>query len=124
MKILSVDDSAVIRKIIKSLIDTLDYEFLEADNGEEALKLLSNCYQEVNLIILDWNMPIKDGFTTLQELKRDSRFQNIPVLMVTTESERDNVIKAIQAGAKQYLTKPFNQEDLLAKIMQCLGIEG
>ena len=124
MKILSIDDSSIIRKIIRSLVDTIGFECLEAENGQVALDLLEATYQEVGLIILDWNMPVMDGFQTLQELKKDTRFVNIPVIMVTTESEKTNMIKAIQAGAKQYLSKPFNQEDLLVKMMQCMGIEG
>ena len=124
MKILSIDDSSIIRKIIRSLVDTIGFECLEAENGQVALDLLEATYQEVGLIILDWNMPVMDGFQTLQELKKDTRFVNIPVIMVTTESEKTNMIKAIQAGAKQYLSKPFSQEDLLVKMMQCMGIEG
>ena len=65
-------------------------------------------------------MPVMDGFTTLQNLKSDSRFQSIPVMMVTTEAERVNVVRAIQAGAKHYLMKPFASEDLMSKIMECL----
>lgn len=122
MKVLSVDDSAIIRKIIRNTVEMLGYELLEADNGEEALCLLNDSYQEVQLIILDWNMPVKDGFTTLQEIKQDTRLVSIPVMMLTTESEKNNIIKAIQAGAKHYMTKPFNQEDLITKIMECLGI--
>lgn len=121
VKILSVDDSTVIRKIIKSSIDTLGYELLEAGNGEEALRVLGR-NDDVDLIILDWNMPVKDGFVTLQEIKRDSRFMGIPVMMLTTESEKVNIVKAIQAGANHYMVKPFNQEDLLIKIMECLGV--
>jgi len=123
VKILSIDDSMIIRKIIRSLVDTIGLEFLEAPNGQEALNLLESTYQEVGLIILDWNMPVMDGYTTLQELKSDSRFVDIPVIMVTTENEKMNIIKAVQAGAKQYLSKPFNQEDLLVKMMQCIGME-
>lgn len=123
MKILSVDDSTIIRKILRGVADTLEYGFLEATNGQEALDVLAEEYQDVALIVLDWNMPVMDGFVALQAMKADDRFKNIPVMMATTESERSNIIKAIQAGAKHYITKPFTQEDLLTRIAECLGVQ-
>lgn len=123
MNILSVDDSIIIRKIFKGVAETLGFGFLEASNGQEALDVLNSNYGNIALIILDWNMPVKDGFTTLQEISADSRFKQIPVMMATTESERTNIIKAIQAGAKHYVTKPFTQEDVLTRIAECLNLQ-
>ncbi len=123
MKILSVDDSTIIRKILRGVAETLEYGFLEATNGQEALDVLAENYQEVALIVLDWNMPVMDGFQALQSMKADERFRSIPVMMATTESERSNIIRAIQAGAKHYITKPFTQEDLLTRIAECLGVQ-
>ncbi len=122
MKILSVDDSAMIRKIIARSISVLGFDLLEAGNGVEALDVLEKNYTETDLILLDWNMPEMDGFETLQRIKADDRFKHIPVMMVTTEVERSNVIKAIQAGAKNYLSKPFTPEDLTTKIMETMGL--
>ncbi|WP_303674862.1 response regulator [Vampirovibrio chlorellavorus] len=121
MKVLSVDDSAIIRKIIRGSAETLGLDFLEAGDGQEALNLLDNEYPDVSLILLDWNMPVMDGFTTLQYLKADERFKSIPVMMVTTEAERANIVRAIQAGAKHYLVKPFSPEDLMTTMLECLG---
>ncbi len=121
-KILSVDDSAIIRKIVHAAVDRLGYDFLEAADGQQAMDVMAANYQDVELILLDWNMPNKDGFQTLEELKADSRYAPIPVMMLTTESERTNVIRAIKAGAKNYLTKPFNQEDLVVRMMECIGM--
>lgn len=121
MKVLSVDDSAIIRKIIRGSADVLGLEFLEAGDGAEALDILSTQYKEVGLILLDWNMPVMDGFTTLKNLKSDERFKGIPVMMVTTEAERTNIVQAIQAGAKHYLIKPFTPEDLMSKMLECIG---
>ncbi len=123
MKILSIDDSGIIRKIIKSSVGVLGYDFIEAEDGEEALKLLSDEYNEIGLILLDWNMPGLDGYELLKILKSDDRYKEIPVMMVTTESEKSNIIRAIKAGAINYLTKPFSNEDLLTKIMECLGVD-
>lgn len=120
MKILSVDDSKIIRTIFKSIVATLGYDFLEAENGQEALDILESDYEDIILVILDWNMPVMDGFTALQKIRADERFTHIPVMMATTEGERTNIIKAIQAGAKNYVTKPFNQEDLMVRVSDCI----
>ncbi|HEY9745712.1 MAG TPA: response regulator [Oculatellaceae cyanobacterium] len=119
-KILSVDDSIIIRKIFKGIAETLGLGFLEAGDGQQALNVLADHHQEIALIILDWNMPVKNGYDTLQEITTDPRYKHIPVMMATTETERTNVIKAIQAGAKHYVTKPFTQEDVLVRITECL----
>lgn len=120
-KILSVDDSAIIRKIIRGTVELLGYELLEAGDGDEALNVLEQSHPDIELIILDWNMPNKNGYDALVEMKQEGRFAHIPVMMLTTESEKQNIIRAIQAGAKHYMTKPFNPEDLMTKMMECLG---
>jgi len=124
MKILTVDDSRIIRRIIKGVISTLDYETVEADCGDAALEILGRQGDEISLVLLDWNMPGMNGLEVLQTIKADDSIKDIPVMMVTTESEKGNIVKAIQNGADNYLTKPFVQEDLVAKIMECLGMGG
>ena len=121
MKILTVDDSRMIRMIIKNTIKSLGFEVVEAANADIALEVIEE-NQDVNLILLDWNMPGMNGYELLKILKKDDRFKNIPVMMVTTEGERRNVVKAIQAGAENYLTKPFTPEDLSTKVVECLGL--
>jgi two-component system, chemotaxis family, chemotaxis protein CheY len=122
VKVLSVDDSAIVRKIIRGAVEVLNYDFLEAGDGAEALEVLEKEWQETILILLDWNMPGMNGYECLVALKKHPEFQTIPVMMVTTESEKDNIVKAIQAGAAHYMTKPFTIEELIKKIMECLGI--
>lgn len=122
MKVLSVDDSSIIRKIIQGSADVLGFDFLEAENGAKALEILEAEYNDIQLILLDWNMPVLNGFETLQALKSDTRYQNIPVMMVTTEGEKKNIVEAIKAGAKHYLVKPFTPEDLTARMMECIGL--
>ena len=121
MKILTVDDSRMIRVIIKNTIKSLGFDVVEAANADIALEVIEE-NQDVNLILLDWNMPGMNGYELLKILKKDERFKNIPVMMVTTEGERKNVVKAIQAGAENYLTKPFTPEDLSTKVIECLGL--
>ncbi len=121
MRILSVDDSRATRQFVKNAVDVLGFDFLEACNGEEGLKVLEN-EGAVDLILLDWNMPEMNGMEMLTILKDDERFKEIPVTMVTTEIERHKVVEAIGKGAKNYVMKPFTQEDLIGKIMECLGM--
>ena len=120
-KILSVDDSGTMRRIIGRAVQVLDKEFLEACNGLEALELLESHHQDIALVILDVNMPEMDGMETLVRIKASPEFGNIPVMMLTTDSDRSRIIQAVQAGAANYLTKPFSQDDLLTKIASCLG---
>lgn len=118
-KILAVDDSKMMLKIISSTIEMLGFEPVKASNGREALDLLEK-EPEIALVLLDWNMPELNGMETLKAIKSNENFSNLPVMMVTTEGEKKNVVMAIQAGAKHYLTKPFNQQDLATRIMECL----
>lgn len=120
-KILSVDDSATMRRMVGRVVATLGLELLEAAHGLEALEVLRRNPGEVALVVLDVNMPELDGEQTLLEIKRDPLLQGIPVMMLTTESERTRVLGFIQAGAANYLMKPFTPEDLSTKIAGCLG---
>ena len=123
MKILSVDDSTATRLFIKRAIEVLGFEFIEAENGREALKLLGHDKEVPDLILLDWHMPVMDGMELLPVLKQDNRYKDIPVTMVTTELEQEHIFKAIDRGARNYLVKPFLQEELIAKVMEGLGME-
>jgi two-component system chemotaxis response regulator CheY len=120
-KVLSVDDSGVMRRIIGRTVDVLGYGFLEASNGLEGLDILAKHHEEIALIILDVNMPEMDGFEFLERIKANPVYKPIPVMMLTTESERGKIIQAIKAGAVNYICKPFTPEDLTVKITDSLG---
>ena len=124
MKLLVVDDSSAIRKIIKAAADVLRMETEEAQDGIEALEKLSERYEEISLILLDWNMPEMSGYDVLVEIKSSDKYKGIPVMMVTTESQKTSIVAAIRAGADNYLTKPFTVDELQTKIIECLGEEG
>jgi len=124
MKILIVDDSAVIRKLIKSAADVLQLETEEAQDGVEALEKLSSIYEEIDLILLDWNMPDMSGYDVLIELKENEKYRDIPVMMVTTEGEKGSIVAAVRAGADNYLVKPFTIDELESKIVECIGRGG
>ena len=119
--ILSVDDSAIVRKIIRSSVEVLRFELLEASDGMEALTVLEKKYNDIKLILLDWNMPGMNGMDFLKAIKSHSFYKHIPVMMITTESEKESIIKAVQAGVNNYLLKPFKTEELTKKIMESLG---
>jgi two-component system chemotaxis response regulator CheY len=124
MKLLVVDDSSVIRKVIKNVADVLQMEMEEARDGLEALEILSTSYKEINLVLLDWNMPEMNGYDVLVEIKSNEKYKDIPVMMVTTEGQKSSIIAAVRAGASNYLTKPFTIEELESKIIECIGGEG
>jgi two-component system chemotaxis response regulator CheY len=119
--VLAVDDSRMMLRLIRGAIEALGYKPLEASNGREALQQLALHPGQVALILLDWNMPEMNGIETLRALKSDPNLATIPVMMVTTESEQGSVVEAIRTGASHYLTKPFAQQDLVLRMMECLG---
>ena len=124
MKILIVDDSSVMRKVIKAAADVLDLETEEAQDGVEALKTLSEKYSEIDLVLLDWNMPGITGFEVLEKIKSTENYKDIPVMMVTTEGHKTSIVAAVRAGADNYLVKPFTVDELESKIVECIGKGG
>ena len=121
MKLLVVDDSSAIRKIIKAAANVLRMDTEEAQDGIEALEKLAECYKEIDLVLLDWNMPGMSGYDVLVEIKSSDKYKSIPVMMVTTESQKSSIVAAVRAGADNYLTKPFTVDELQSKILECLG---
>ncbi len=116
MKALVVDDSRAMRRIIAKYLRELGFEVHEAGSGVEALTAAAKL-SGLSLILLDWNMPEMDGHTLLQRLRDDPDFADIPVMMVTTESEMEQVEVALNAGASEYLMKPFDRQALLEKLL-------
>lgn len=115
MRILIVDDFATMRRIVKNLLRDLGYmNTTEADDGATALPILKN--GEFDFVITDWNMPNMQGIDLLTEIRKDERLKHIPVLMVTAEAKREQIVKAANAGVNGYVVKPFTAETLKAKI--------
>ncbi|HJT18911.1 MAG TPA: chemotaxis response regulator CheY [Nitrospira sp.] len=115
MKILVVDDMSTMRRIVKNILKQLGFANLEeAENGEEALqKLRSDSY---GFVVSDWNMPVMPGIAMLKAIRADDKLKHIPVLMVTAEAQKENLIEAIQAGVSNYIVKPFTAETMQEKI--------
>lgn len=119
MKLIVADDSRLVRGIVEKIVASIGFEALHASNGKEALELLEA--GTVHLVLLDWNMPVLNGIDVIKKMRSDDRFKNIPVLMVSTESEEDRIKQAITAGAQAYLTKPFTPEQLTKAIHDVLS---
>ena len=119
-KVLTVDDSKTVRLIIARHLRPFGVEILEAENGAVGVEKAQA--ELPDLILLDYNMPVMDGYHTLVELKTDPRTKAIPVMMLTTETVKDTVIKLIKLGLKDYIAKPFTRELLLQKANGILGI--
>lgn len=120
MKALVVDDSLVVRTIIENAIKPIGYEVLQASNGKEALDLLAVHGPSVELVLLDWNMPVQDGYETIKRIKANEAYNHLCILMISTESEDDKVDQALAAGANGYLAKPFSEDELATKIRTTL----
>ncbi len=118
-KVLVVDDSKAIREIEKKYLEEMGFEVLEAENGEEALKVVEE-NPDIKLILLDWHMPVMNGYEFLLKLRANPKWSDIKVMMVTTENQQKSVVDAIMAGANEYLMKPFDKEMLETKIKYLL----
>ncbi|WP_025564980.1 chemotaxis response regulator CheY [Psychromonas sp. SP041] len=115
MKILIVDDFSTMRRIIKNLLRDLGFtNTLEADDGHTALPMLQN--GDFEFVVTDWNMPIMEGIDLLKEIRKDPKLKHLPVLMVTAEAKREQIIEAAQAGVNGYIIKPFTAGTLKEKL--------
>lgn len=121
MKALVVDDSRSMRAIVGKQLRELGFVVVEAASGQEALAAL-HAGGPVDLVLLDWNMPEMDGCEVLSLIRSEPRYRNMRVMMVTTESEMSQVAVALEAGANEYLMKPFDRESLVEKLV-LLGMD-
>ena len=123
MNILVVDDFPTMRRIVRSLLKELGFTNVEeAEDGQEALNKLNG--GNFQFIISDWNMPNLDGLDMLKRIRADDALKSLPVLMITAEAKKDNIVAAAQAGANGYIVKPFTAatlEEKLNKIFEKLG---
>jgi two-component system chemotaxis response regulator CheY len=123
MKILVVDDFSTMRRIIKNLLKDLGFANIqEADDGNTALPMLQQ--GDFDFVVTDWNMPGMEGIDLLRAIRADANLKHIPVLMVTAEAKKEQIVAAAQAGVNGYVIKPFTAATLkekLAKIFQRLG---
>ena len=122
MKLLVVDDSSTMRRIIKNTLQRLGYDdILEAEHGLQAWELLDTI-DDINILITDWNMPEMNGLDLVKKVRGDQRFVDIPIIMVTTEGVKAEVITALKAGVNNYIVKPFTPQVLKEKLEAVLGV--
>ncbi len=115
IKILIVDDFSTMRRIIKNLLRDLGFNnTFEADDGNTALPMLKN--GDYDFVVTDWNMPGMQGIDLLKEIRKDESLCHIPVLMVTAEAKREQIIEAAQSGVNGYIIKPFTAATLKEKL--------
>ena len=120
VKILTVDDSPTVRLVLAKAFRPYDCAIAEACNGEEGLAAATR--EKPDLIILDLCMPIMDGIAMLTELKADPDLKTIPVVMLTAESDRENVFHVTKLGVRDYILKPFREDHVLERIAKIIPL--
>jgi two-component system chemotaxis response regulator CheY len=115
-RVLVVDDSRIMRNIVKNtfLLMNIPVSYVEASNGKEALRLVTS--QQIDLVLLDWNMPELSGLEFLKLVRSKQEYKKLPIIMVTSESARYNVIEALKNGATDYIIKPINEKVFMEKM--------
>ncbi|MCL2791836.1 MAG: response regulator [Spirochaetaceae bacterium] len=118
IKILIVDDSRIMQNILKNSFDEKEAwgktEFLTASDGEEALVVMDE--NTIDVLLLDWNMPKLDGLSVLKKLRQTDKYKKLPVIMITSEAAKYNVIEALKAGVSDYIIKPASRKILIDKV--------
>ena len=119
IKVLVVDDFSTMRRIEKNSLKQIGFNsMVEADDGTTALEVLKK--EDVGLIVSDWNMPKMSGLEFLKTVRSDAATKDVPFVMVTAESQKDNVLEAVQAGVSNYVVKPFTPDKLEEKLKEVL----
>jgi two-component system chemotaxis response regulator CheY len=115
MRVLVIDDSRTVRIIIRQALAEAGLDVIEAANGREGLDQL-RAHDDVELVLVDWNMPEMNGLEFVQAVRAQRSYDPVRIMMVTTETEQEQVVRALNAGANEYLMKPFTKEVLVAKL--------
>jgi len=118
---LVIDDSRAIRMILGRILNRFGYEVCSAANGREALDMIVSQSLDLSVILVDWNMPEMNGLEFVQALRADPRYNHVPLMMVTTETEIEQMYRALEAGANEYVMKPFTEE-VIADKLRLLGV--
>jgi two-component system chemotaxis response regulator CheY len=115
VRALIVDDSRAMRLILTRILGELGFETVDAQNGREALACVAAAGQ-FDVALVDWNMPEMNGYDFLVALRADAAYRALPVIMVTTETETTQVVRALEAGANEYIMKPFTKDIIRGKL--------
>lgn len=120
VKAMVVDDSRTIRLILTKMLSELGFEVCPACDGKEALEVVERENAKFSVILADWNMPEMNGLEFVKRARSDQRLASVPIMMITTETETRQVMAALEAGANEYVMKPFNR-DIIADKLRLLG---
>jgi two-component system, chemotaxis family, chemotaxis protein CheY len=120
MQALVVDDSRVLRRILGNMLAQLGFDVVEAGNGRDALRHLAD-ESRPDVVFVDWNMPEMNGLQFVEAVREQHHLRDLPLMMVTTETEMERMAAALAAGANEYLMKPFGQQEVADKL-QLLGL--
>ncbi|MDE7168929.1 MAG: response regulator [Mucispirillum sp.] len=119
--IITVDDSSTMRRIIKNTLQKLGFDsVLEAGNGVEGLEVMSK--NKVDMIVTDWNMPEMDGLSFVKAVRAKDEYKDLPILMITTEAAKEDILTALRSGVNNYVVKPFTPETLQEKVFKLLDL--
>ena len=123
MLALVVDDSRAMRMILRRIMSDQGYDVVDAADGQEALDVLEGCAENAlpDVALIDWNMPNVNGLELITRIRKNSDWRGITLMMVTTESEYDQIVRALAAGAHEYVIKPFTPDAIVEKL-QLLGL--
>lgn len=120
-KAMVVDDSRAIRMILTRTLTAMGWQVCEAANGKEAINVLESSPEAINLVLVDWNMPEMNGLEFVRRVRHDNRYDNTKLMMVTTETQVEQMMTALEAGANEYVMKPFTK-DVIEDKLRILGL--
>src|SRR2546421_13099258 len=116
MHAIVIDDSRAMRMILRRIVGQLGFDVVEAEDGRAALDLLAGMAEVPQLALVDWNMPNMNGLEFITKAREEQRLREMTLVMVTTESEQSHIVRALAAGAHEYVIKPFTSEAMIEKL--------
>jgi two-component system, chemotaxis family, chemotaxis protein CheY len=122
VRALVIDDSRTTRKVLMRMLHTLGFDTVEAANGREGLERLREMGAS-DLVLVDWNMPVMDGFDFVRAVRAERAYDKVPLVMVTTHNDMESVARALEAGATEFIMKPFTEEVIREKLALVGAIE-
>ena len=122
MYALIIDDSRAMRRILRQIVEPLGFQILEAGDGQEGLERLEQYHPDIELTLVDWNMPVMNGLEFVKAVRADDQYQQMKIAMVTTETEPAQMARALMAGVDEFVMKPFTSEILIEKL-KLIGVQ-
>lgn len=116
MQAIIIDDSRAMRLILRRILAKVGFDAVEAGDGQAALDILAELDEPPQLALIDWNMPVMNGLEFVIQARKDPRLRDMTLVMVTTESEQSQIVRALAAGAHEYVIKPFTEDSMIDKL--------